>query len=89
MSGNAFGGFNDFIAWIAQGIEVIDIVLSEWSKRVWVLSCPVDMHKGCFSLVALVEREFSLDPRSACVFVFFARMMDKVNYCIGIAMDLY
>jgi len=55
------------------------MVLSGWSERVWVSSQPVDMRKGCFSLAALVEREFSLDPRSACVFVFFARTMDKVK----------
>ena len=47
--------------------------------KVWVASQPVDMRKGCFSLAAMVQQTFQLDPRSQNLFVFFSRKCDRVK----------
>lgn len=47
--------------------------------RVWVASERVDMRKGCFSLAAMVQQNFKLDPQSEHLFVFFGRGGDKVK----------
>lgn len=47
--------------------------------KVWVASESVDMRKGCFSLAAMVQQEFQLDPRSQSLFVFFSRKCDRVK----------
>ena len=47
--------------------------------QVWIASQPIDMRKGCFSLVVLVSQEFELDPRNNHLFVFFGKGARKVK----------
>jgi len=47
--------------------------------QVWITSLPIDMRKGCFSLAAVVQQEFELDPRNSHLFVLFSRGGQKVK----------
>jgi transposase len=47
--------------------------------QVWVAAQKTDMRKGCFSLAALVQQEFELDPKNSHLFVFFSSAGDKVK----------
>ena len=47
--------------------------------KVWVASQATDMRKGCFSLAAMVQQEFNLEPRSSNLFVFFSKGGKKVK----------
>lgn len=47
--------------------------------KVWVAAEPVDMRKGCYSLAALVQKEFNLDPKSSHLFAFFSKRSNKVK----------
>lgn len=55
------------------------MLLGSPDVSVWVASQPVDMRKGCFSLAAMVQQEFALDPKSSHLFVFFGRGSAKVK----------
>ncbi len=46
---------------------------------VFVAAQTVDMRKGCFSLAAVVQQEFELDPKSNHLFVFFGKGGVKVK----------
>ncbi len=55
---------------------------------VFVASQSVDMRKGCFSLAAMVQQEFELEPKSNSLFVFFGRGGVKVKILHWKAMGL-
>ncbi len=46
---------------------------------VFVASQTIDMRKGCFSLAALVQQEFALDPKGNHLYVFFGKGGSKVK----------
>ena len=45
---------------------------------VFVAAQTIDMRKGCFSLAALVQQEFELDPKSNHLFVFFGKVINHI-----------
>lgn len=47
--------------------------------KVWISSNPVDMRKGSYSLAAMVQQEFKLEPKSSNLFVFFGRNKNRVK----------
>jgi transposase len=55
------------------------MLISSPDVQVFVAATTTDMRKGCFSLAALVQQEFELDPKSNHLFVFFGKGSSKVK----------
>lgn len=55
------------------------MLISPPNVQIFVASEAIDMRKGCFSLAAMVQQEFELDPKSNHLFVFFGKGSSKIK----------